>query len=292
MAETEDIKIWSGQEWISLEGPKGETGAAASITVGTTTTLPCEDGTVQDAVVENVGTAQAAVLNFSVPAGCPGEAGNDGNAATIQVGDVKTNQLVPGSDCSVVINNTGDQNAAVLDFTFGLAQGPKGEDGTGVTILGQLQNPADNPVIGPPTQENTQGHDICTDGPGSAWLDKDGDLWVWNEQTGDCSDDNPPTYINAGSIQGPPGSPGNAATVSATASATKVGPDEDATASVQNNGTAQAAQFAFAFNIPQGEKGETGSPGSNGEDGANCEVYVQSDQPTALAPGAIWIQTV
>ena len=290
MADTEDIKIWSGTEWISLEGPQGQPGTAASVTVGTTTTLPCVDGNTASASVTNSGSANAAVLNFSIPAGCPGDDGSPGNAATIQVGTVTTDQLVPGSDCSVVINNTGDQNAAVLDFNFGLAQGPKGEDGTGVEIQGQLQQPIGTPVVGPPTMDNTNNR-ACDDSSGAAWLDVDGNLWVWQDK-GDCDTGGNPNYVNAGSIQGPQGNPGNAATVSATASATQVDPDQPAQATVQNNGTANAAQFAFSFDLPQGEKGETGAAGTNGTNGENAEIFVQAGQPTPKAPGAIWIQTV
>ena len=111
-----------------------------------------------------------------------------------------------------------DETKNVYDVTIGVPvgirgpQGPKGdngEDGTGVNILGQLQNPPGTPVVGPPTQDNTQSHDICTDSAGSAWLDKDGDLWVWVEQTGDCAAGDAPTYNNVGSIQGPAGAKGD-----------------------------------------------------------------------------------
>ena len=50
-------------------GPAGADGEAATITVGTTTTG--EPGT--EASVTNVGTANAAILNFVIPAGEPGE---------------------------------------------------------------------------------------------------------------------------------------------------------------------------------------------------------------------------
>ena len=85
-----------------------------------------------------------------------------------------------------------------------------------------------------------------------------------------------------------PGSDGNAATVSATASATTADCGTDASVVVNNNGDANAAQFAFAFDIPRGCQGDPGDPG---RDGQNAEVYVQSGTPTAKAPGALWLVT-
>ena len=38
MADVQDVSIWSGTEWISLEGPQGAPGVGATVEVGTTTT--------------------------------------------------------------------------------------------------------------------------------------------------------------------------------------------------------------------------------------------------------------
>ena len=284
MASVNDVLIWSGSEWLSLEGPQGQAGQSATVDAGTTTTGAA--GT--DAEVENVGSTTEAVFNFTIPTGAQGP---DGEAGTQQVGTVTTNQLNPGSNATVVINNSGGATAAVWDYTFGLAAGADGKDGapgadgTGITIKGQLQT-AGQPVAGPPTADNTQHiGDWANDGPGDAYLDSNGDLWVWESQF---------NYTDVGSIQGPPGEdgedgqPGNAATVSATASANQVACDQPAAVVVTNNGDANAAQFAFAFDMPQGCDGEKGDPGKDGE---NAEVYVQSGTPTANAPGALWLAT-
>lgn len=277
--DVQDVLIWGPDgKWTSLEGPEGPAGQAASVEAGTTTT----GAAGSDAAVENVGTTSAAVFNFTIPTGAVGP---DGEAGTQQVGNVETNQLTPGSDNTVVINNSGTATAAVWDYTFSLAAGAKGEDGadgTGIQIKGQLQV-GGNPAEGPPTADNTQHiGDWANDGPGDAYLDASGDLWVWESQF---------NYADVGSIQGPPGEdgqPGNAATVSATASATQVACDQAASAVVVNNGNANAAQFAFSFELPSGcdgAKGEEGKPGDN------AEVYAQANQPTAKAIGALWIQT-
>lgn len=257
MADVQDILVYSGSEWISLEGPQGAPGVGATVDAGTTTT----SAPGGDAAVTNVGTTQDAVFNFVIPRG---ETGPDGDAGTQQVGTVTTNQLTPGSNNTVVINNSGDATNAVWDYTFSLAPGEKGEDGTGVNILGEKPTEGDLPSTG---------------NPGDAWLIS-GDLWVWDAENN--------TWINVGNIQGPQGEDGNAATVSATATATTADCGTDASVVVNNNGDANAAQFSFAFDIPRGCDGGKGDPGKDGE---NAEVYVQNATPTANAAGAIWIQT-
>lgn len=143
--------------------PKGETGAAgingvdgqaATITVGSTTTLEPDES----AAVVNSGTSQNAVLNFSIPQGVQGiqgeqgisprayveqtatgamihiddymtetnvevlngQDGADGQAATVSVGTTTTGAA--GTNASVV--NSGTSSAAILDFTI-----PRGADG-------------------------------------------------------------------------------------------------------------------------------------------------------------------
>lgn len=56
-------------EKVWMQGPQGEPGAAATVTVGTVTTG--EPGT--DAIVTNSGTENAAVLDFTIPKGENGE---------------------------------------------------------------------------------------------------------------------------------------------------------------------------------------------------------------------------
>lgn len=81
--------VWGGAGWIDGGdfrgpqgpqgtkgdmGPTGAKGEAASIRIGTTTTLP--QGS--NASVENIGTATAAVLNFGLPQGADGKQGLQG----------------------------------------------------------------------------------------------------------------------------------------------------------------------------------------------------------------------
>lgn len=81
--------VWGGASWIDggdfrgpqgpqgVKGDMGPTGAkgeAASIRVGSTTTLPAGS----NATVENIGSATAAVLNFGLPQGADGKQGLQG----------------------------------------------------------------------------------------------------------------------------------------------------------------------------------------------------------------------
>ena len=102
-------------------GATGSPGAAATVSVGTTTTG--QPGT--NASVTNSGTQSAAVLNFTIPKGAKGDNGNPGSAATIAVGTVTTG--LPGT--SATVTNVGTSSAAVFDFT--IPRGDKGDPGSG-----------------------------------------------------------------------------------------------------------------------------------------------------------------
>ena len=113
---------------VGPAGQDGLDGAAATITVGSVITVDPE----YPATVNNSGTTSAAVLDFEIPRGVPGETGPagrdgvdgtdgvDGQAATITVGTTTT--LPAGS--SATVTNSGTTSAAVLDF--GIPQGPQG----------------------------------------------------------------------------------------------------------------------------------------------------------------------
>jgi hypothetical protein len=78
------LKRWDGTQWVIVagsrpgaQGPQGATGpagASATISIGTVTALAAG----QNPSVTNSGTASAAVLNFSIPAGAAGAAGQTG----------------------------------------------------------------------------------------------------------------------------------------------------------------------------------------------------------------------
>ena len=126
-------------------GPQGPQGNAATVSIGSTTTLPVG----YDATVENVGSIYNAVLDFGIPQGPRGPQGAKGDKgdtgaqgetgprgpqgergtnATVYIGTTST--LAPGSQATVY--NSGSDSNAVLNF--GIPQGAKGDTGaTGAT---------------------------------------------------------------------------------------------------------------------------------------------------------------
>lgn len=101
------------------DGDDGDDGANASIAVGNVTT----GAAGSSVVVTNSGTAQNAILDFTIPRGDTGSKGNAGNAATISVGNV-TNL---GPTDPATVSNSGSLSAAVFDF--GIPVGPTGDTG-------------------------------------------------------------------------------------------------------------------------------------------------------------------
>ncbi len=86
-------------------GATGPAGAAATVTVGSTTT----GVSGSSALVVNTGSSSAAILDFTIPRG---DTGATGAAATVSAGTTTT--LSPGSSATVV--NSGSLSAAVFDF--------------------------------------------------------------------------------------------------------------------------------------------------------------------------------
>lgn len=133
---------------IVASGPAGTPGAAATVAVGTTTTV----GAGGQAAVTNSGTPSAAVLNFAIPQGVQGSTGTPGAAgiaATVNVGSTTT---VPAGTPAAVLNG-GTSNAALLNFLIpqgpiGLTgvQGPTGPAGIntrGIWSSGTAYHPSD-----------------------------------------------------------------------------------------------------------------------------------------------------
>ena len=94
-----EVRVFSGPDQVQVGsntepdlivmniGPKGDAGTAATITVGTTTTL----APGSSATVANAGTSSAAVFNFGIPTGATGAAGANGGSSTAWRYRAKTN---------------------------------------------------------------------------------------------------------------------------------------------------------------------------------------------------------
>ena len=259
---TQDILVWDGSAWVSIQGPEGQPGQAASISVDSTSTG--DPGTPANVV--NVGTPQNAQLQFTIPQGLQGP------AATLQRGTVGTQTLPPGSNANVIISNSGTTAAAVFDFSFSIPRGEKGEAGTGVTITGSIS------YVGPPVSPEADGAQ-----DGDMIIDSNGDGWVFAGSG----------WTNVGAIRGPEGPKGDQATVavgSVTTNDVPVdgnGDSQNASVTVSDGTPADphSSTMNFVFNVP------TGATGAKGDAGENFEVYKQASQPVAKNVGAMWIET-
>ena len=119
-----------------FKGTTGATGTAASIAVGSTTTLAAG----ASATTTNSGSSSAATFNFGIPTGATGAAGSQGSAGIAGTmggfsmkfnfdtgtgtgtssGDVRLNNGTPGSVSILYINNTnaGGSSAAAFLTSF------------------------------------------------------------------------------------------------------------------------------------------------------------------------------
>lgn len=251
------------------KGDTGATGSAATVSAGTTTTLP--EGS--SASVTNSGTSSAAVFDFSIPKGDKGDKGDTGatgSAATIAVGATST--LTPGS--SATVTNSGTSSAAVFDF--GIPKGEKGDTGAtgpantlsigtvqgGATAAATITGTAPNQTLNLTLPKGDKGDTGATGSTGPAGADgysptatvsKSGDT-----ATITITDKNGTTTASV--TDGADGAAGAAATiVVGTTSTLPAG----SSATVTNSGTSSAA--VFDFGIPKGDKGDTGSQGPAGQ---------------------------
>lgn len=121
------LYIWDGATW----NPVGVTGAAATVAVGSTTTLPPSS----PATVVNSGTTSAAILDFGIPKGETGSPGVDGN------------KWLSGSGApSNLIGNDGDYYLNTVDNSTYIKQ-----SGTWVhlsTVYGNIDGGLANSIYG------------------------------------------------------------------------------------------------------------------------------------------------
>lgn len=255
-----DVRVWNGTAWVSLKGPKGDTGSpgtAATVTVAGVTALPAGS---PPTVTDSNPDPSIANLTFGIPAGPAGA------AATITVGTVT-------SGAAPAVTNSGTSSAAVFNFT--LQKGDKGDAGSGVTIKGTLTGAATalptGPVVGdmyilsapiPTAAPNNTTTGTKTDGDGIVW---NGTAWT-----------------NVGQIRGPQGVKGDtgATGTSATVSVVQTITGAPGTQAVVTDGDASPNNAALTFTIPQGAKGDPGT---------NYQVFDQAATPTGMLKGALWL---
>lgn len=223
---TKDVAVFDGQDWVSISGADGAPGA---------------DG--KDVLLHNSPPSQANNV--------PNNTDEDGNP-------------IPGDATLSLVLNVGasDDSTNVYDMTLGVpvgVPGPKGDDGTGVNILGEKPSTDDLPASG---------------SPGDGWLIQ-GELWVW-----DAVND---SWIDAGSIQGPAGAAGKAPTFTSNVPVTyKACEDYTTTATVaRDGGTDAVPNYKISMQVP---KPVTVTKAADDGDGAPVGV-------TGACVGDFWIIT-
>lgn len=237
-------------------GTDGEPGEAATIEIGEVTTG--DPGS--EAEVENVGTEQDAIFNFTLPRGESGEPGvspnieietianghiititdeehPDGQVFTVlngadgtgttRVGTTTTGE--PGTQASV--SNSGTPYNAILDFTIPQGpvgpQGPKGQDGAAtISIHNTYTVSSDMPA----SVDNVGTPEVASL-----------DFYIPQGPKGDTGETGP---------QGPKGDTG----MGTVAIGTTTTGDAGTQASVSNSGTSQDA--VLNFTIPKGDPGQ------------------------------------
>lgn len=241
-------------------GPTGATGAAATIAVGTTTSVP-NSGT---ALVTNTGTSAAGTFSFILrdgptgPTGPQGATGPQGSAATVTVGTIgATAYPGPGT-----VTNSGSSGAAVLDFT--LVTGPTGStgpQGSAATITVGTVGAVAYPGPGTVTNSGTSGNAVL-------------DFVLVSGEKGDTG--------NTGAT----GPQGPSATI-AVGTVTSV--PNSGTASVTNDGSSTAGTFSFVLRDgPTGAQGPQGATGSTGPQGPAATVQVGTVGTVAYpGPGTV-----
>ena len=191
---TKDVAVFDGQDWVSIsggDGAQGDPGKSVEL-------VEVVEGTTNSTNVANIDDTT------------PG-------AATLA--------LTFNSDASSDTKN-------VYDAEFGVPigiKGDKGDDGTGVNILGDKPTEGDLPETG---------------SPGDGWL-VDGSLWVWDAENN--------VWIDAGSIQGPAGAAGKAPTFTSGVPVTyKACEDYTTSASVAlDGGTAAEPNYKISMEVPK-----------------------------------------
>ena len=273
------------------DGAQGPAGAAATISVSETVTG--EPGT--KAAVENVGTASAASLKFTIPRGEPGAQGPAG--ADGQPGEQGPQgiQGPPGRDGAqgpagpagkgVPAGGTAGQVLAkksATDYDTEWVDQTGGGGGGGGTVSVEVGDT----VTGAPgtdasvTNEGTDTHVVLNftiprGEPGA------------QGPAGPAGADGKDGKQGPQGIQGPPGQDGaqgpagKAATISVSETVTG---EPGTEAAVENVGTANAASLKFT--IPRGEPGAQGPAGPAGADGQHGEQGPQGIQGPPGRDGA------
>lgn len=104
------------------KGEKGDTGSAGTISIGNVTT----GNAGSNVIIENVGTAENAILNFTIPKGDPGEKGIQGEPGKTPILSATIDNVTSTEVAAASVQLEND----IFKFTFDLPKGEPGQDGT------------------------------------------------------------------------------------------------------------------------------------------------------------------
>lgn len=263
----EDLTDAQKAELKGKDGTDGIDGTAATVQVGTVTTLaPGEKATVT-----NVGTNAAAVLNFGIPQGASGAGSGDmlksvydkdGDGIIDRAASAGNADKLNGKTDSDFAPAQHNHKAAEVTFTDGQTFQQKYDAGE---LKGQQGEPGKDGV-------GTPGADGAPGKAATVQIGTVTELAAGSKPTVTNSGTENAAVFNFGipvGKDGADGEDGKAATVQIGSVTTGAA---GTSASVVNAGTENAA--VLNFTIPRGADGQPGSNGSPGKDGAAATVAV------------------
>lgn len=103
------------------KGEKGDSGSAGTISIGKVTTGDAGS----NVIIENVGTAENAILNFTIPKGDPGEKGIQGEPGKTPILSATIDNVTSTEVAAASVQLEND----TFKFTFDLPKGEPGQDG-------------------------------------------------------------------------------------------------------------------------------------------------------------------
>lgn len=264
---TTDVRVWDGENWVSVQGPAGSDGTdgvgVAGANAGGVTLPPTPDcKTLADATANVTASPNAdgdLVFNFDfgIPAGVCGDNGTDGvdgESATVSVSNVTTDTVEHGVPADVQVSDAAPGDPHDLQLVMGFKI-PKGEPGTGITIKDSVDTEAQLPACDADGLTVGDMYIVAVNEAGEA-----GHGFVYNGPDAD------PCFTDVGQIKGSPGIDGTTPDIKVgSVTSSTLDCEEDAAVGVQRTADSpdSAPVFDFAFGIPKGCDGIDGTSGTS-----------------------------